>query len=75
MWLGFFYVFAGLCIVFVLGFMKFVSRSRFRDEDGDITTEVGFEEDPVGNVKKREYQFPTQEELEEPHMGQEKPFQ
>ncbi len=75
MWLTIFYVFFALCMIFVLGLLRLVSRSKFRSEDGDITTEVGFEEDPLGNVKKREYQFPSREELEEPHMGIEKIFQ
>lgn len=69
MWLTIFYVFFALCMIFVLGLLRLVSRSKFRNEDGDITTEVGFEEDPLGNVKKQEYQFPSQQELEEPHMA------
>lgn len=72
MWLVIFYVHAILCMGFVYGFSKLLSRSKFRDEDGDITTEVGFDEDALGNVKDHEYQFPSREELEEPHMGIEK---
>jgi hypothetical protein len=72
MWLAIFYVFTALCMIFVLGLMNLVSRSKFRSEDGDVTTEVGFEEDPLGNVKVQEHPFPSQEELEKPHVGMEK---
>ena len=75
MWLAVFYVFVSLCILFFLGFVKLVSRSKFRAEDGDITTEVGFEEDAQGNVKKHEYQSPSLNEVEKPHVGIEKVVQ
>jgi hypothetical protein len=72
MWLAIFYGFAALCIVFVLGLMRLVSSSKFRSEDGDVTTEVGFEEDPLGNVREQEHPFPSQEGLEKPHVGMER---
>ena len=70
-WLVLYYVVAIALIFLVMGAIRFLGRPRFRDDNGDITTEVGFEEDAVGHVK-RDFRSPTQNEIEEPHMAQEK---
>ncbi len=46
-WVLLFYAFAALCGAF-LWFMFHLSHPKFRDEIGDIISEVGYEEDAVG---------------------------
>jgi hypothetical protein len=49
-WLvGLFYLMALCCIAFVSGFYQLVNRPRFRNDQGDVSTEVGYEEDSVGH--------------------------
>jgi hypothetical protein len=62
-WLIGFYCFAALCGGFIW-FMMSLNRPRFRDDVGDVTTEVGYEEDSVG--------LPTTE-TEEPFRDNEGP--
>ncbi len=45
-----FYIFVGICLCFFWAFYRFVNQPKFRNEEGDLTTEVGYEEDSVGNV-------------------------
>ncbi len=45
-----FYVVCALIIFFFLWFYKLVNQPRFRDGEGDATTEAGYEEDGIGNV-------------------------
>ncbi len=66
-WLVAFYVFATLNILIVYAVSRILSRSKFRSEDGDISTEVGYEEDPAGNPRTQ-YRFPSQEEIDDPHI-------
>jgi hypothetical protein len=55
MWLVAWYLFCGILIVSLLGIWRWLNQPRFRDEMGDITTEVGYEEDSLGNVIHQEY--------------------
>ncbi|MBX9670416.1 MAG: hypothetical protein K2X93_22640 [Candidatus Obscuribacterales bacterium] len=71
-WVIAFYVFSILNILLLCAFSNLLSHPRFRSEDGDISTEAGYEEDPMGNIRKREYRFPTQDELDDPHVVMEK---
>lgn len=48
LWIIAFYVFAALCVGFFL-FMLNLSRPGFRDQMGDITSEVGYEENQYGD--------------------------
>lgn len=48
-WLvGLFYVMAFCCIGFVIWFYDVFNRPRFRNDQGDVSTEVGYEEDEFG---------------------------
>lgn len=67
-WLILFLIFATLNVFFVMWVMNFLSHPKFREEIGDLTTEVGYEEDPIGHIRKG-YRFPSQDELEDPHMA------
>lgn len=70
-WVLAFYIFTISAILLLRAFSNLLSHPRFRSEDGDVSTEAGYEEDPVGNIRN-EYRFPTQEELDEPHIVMEK---
>jgi hypothetical protein len=70
MWVVAFYVFSALCILFFLGFSRLLSHSKFRSDD-DRTTEVGYEEDSVGNLRGEDSDSKL-DDWEEPHMGVEK---
>lgn len=70
-WIVAFYTFAIFCILAFYALSNFLSHPKFRNDDGDISTEVGYEEDPVGHVRK-DYRFSSQDEMDEPHMGMEK---
>lgn len=48
-WIALWYAFCGLVVKGFLSFYDLVNKPRFRDSAGDITTEVGYDEDPVGN--------------------------
>lgn len=61
------YLFCGILIVAVLAMMRGLTHSKFRDDRGDTTTEVGYEEDPVGHDLG-----PTDETViheDEPHVS------
>lgn len=47
-WLLVFYIYCGALIAAGFWIYKVMHRPRFRDELGDITTEVGYEEDSIG---------------------------
>lgn len=64
-----FYIYAILNILAVIKFFKMVEEPRFRDDEGDVTTEVGYAEDPVGNVLHGTFREPSLDELEEPHIA------
>lgn len=44
------YGFCALNIAALLWIFKVLNRPKFRQSDGDITTEVGYEEDSTGHV-------------------------
>lgn len=46
-WLIAFYGFVALCVGFFF-FMLSLNHPRFRNDEGDLTTEAGYEEDSVG---------------------------
>ena len=62
------YIFCGVLIVAVLGGMRWLTHSRFRDDVGDKTTEVGYEEDSVGHDLRGAAE-PTNDFSEEPHVS------
>ena len=66
-----FWLFCLLCIGFFKLAIHIVGHPSFRNSDGDVSTEVGFEEDSVGQVKS-EFRYPTSDELDDPHVVQEK---
>jgi hypothetical protein len=47
-WLTLFYIYCGLLVAAYFLVYRLMHRPRFRDEHGDITTEVGYEEDSIG---------------------------
>jgi len=63
------YIFCGLNI-FALGlFMRRITHSRFRDDRGDVTTEVGYEEDCDGrDLKEGVEEFTDQSLHEQAHF-------
>jgi hypothetical protein len=61
------YFFCALLIMMVLGTMHGITHSKFRGEDGDETTEVGYEEDSVGR-NLHEYEEKTNDYVDEPHI-------
>ena len=69
MWIVAWYLFCGVLIAGLLAFWRFLSRPAFRDELGDITTEVGYEEDSFGNVHGQEYGSGVLPEAQQAHMG------
>lgn len=53
-WLiGAFYLFVACAIIFQKRFYKYLNAPRFRNDQGDRTLEVGYEEDSVGHVIKK----------------------
>ena len=62
-----YYIFSVLNILLVLRFFKWTNEPRFRDGDGDVTTEVGYAEDSTGHVL-HEFRDPTINEQEQPHI-------
>ncbi len=52
-------------------FIKFLGQPDFRNENGDMTTEVGYEEDSVGHIR-HEYRLASQDEIDDPHMAVER---
>lgn len=63
-----FYLFSIFNIICMLKFFNFTSRDKFRDEKGDITTEVGYEEDSMGNVIETPESVPRGGHTDEPHV-------
>ncbi len=66
-WLVLWYVFCALNIVAVLWMFKVLNRPKFRGSDGDITTEVGYEEDSTGHVLAEEVVEESQFAPDSPH--------
>ncbi len=50
LWIIAWYLFCGLLIFGLLSFWRWLNQPKFRESSGDITTEVGYEEDSLGNV-------------------------
>ena len=65
-----FYIFVGLCLGLLWLFYRFVNQPRFRNEEGDLTTEVGYEEDSVGNVISKLEASGHETHLTGPHIVQ-----
>lgn len=68
-WLIGYYIFCALLIAGVLWMFRVLNRPKFRDELGDITSEVGYEEDSVGNVQDQEFGQGVLPEATEAHIG------
>lgn len=47
---GLYYGIAALLIVFAVWFYRLINQPAFRNDSGDVSTEVGYEEDSYGNV-------------------------
>lgn len=62
------YIFCAMLISLVLFTMRGLTHSRFRDDDGDRTTEIGYEEDPVGH-ELNEQESTTNDSPSEPHIS------
>lgn len=54
-WILLWWAFCALLIFGVLTMFRMLNRQKFRDSIGDITSEVGYEEDSVGNVIQQEF--------------------
>ncbi len=67
LWLVLWYVFCALNIALLLWVFRALTQPRFRDEIGDITTEVGYEEDSCGRLVSG-YRTASSEEAAEPHI-------
>ncbi|MBZ0187785.1 MAG: hypothetical protein K8F91_16180 [Candidatus Obscuribacterales bacterium] len=65
----FFYLYSLINILALIKFFKLVDKPRFRDDRGDVTTEVGYAEDSQGNVLGTRYRHLSQEEIEDPHIA------
>jgi hypothetical protein len=61
------YGFCALNILAIIWMFKVLNRPKFRGEDGDITTEVGYEEDSTGHVLPHSFTEETQFEQDSPH--------
>lgn len=67
-WLALWYMFCALNIAFVVWMFRVLTRPAFRDEIGDVTTEVGYEEDATGRPLRGWFREVAGEECEDPHV-------
>lgn len=68
LWIFLWYVFCAVLICLFLCVFRALTRPRFRSEEGDITTEVGYEEDPTGRLRDGEHQEDTESSIDDPHI-------
>jgi hypothetical protein len=45
-----FYIFVFFCIIGFLAFYRLINNPSWRSDEGDISTEAGYEEDSLGNI-------------------------
>ena len=67
-WLILWYVFCAINIALVLWFIGMVNTPKFRDSDGDISTEVGYSEDPTGRKVDEKLPEASDHKVEDPHI-------
>jgi len=61
----------GFCAVLIMSIMymfRALNRPAFRSDEGDITTEVGYEEDPTGQLIKPGFGQASSTGQEDPHV-------
>jgi hypothetical protein len=69
LWIVGWYLFCALLITGLICVWRWLSQPRFRDSMGDITTEVGYEEDSMGNVHGQEFGAGVIPDTGEAHIG------
>ena len=69
MWIIAWYLFCGLLITGLLCVWRWLNQPKFRNSDGDITSEVGYEEDSVGHVHGQEFGQGVLPDASEAHVG------
>jgi hypothetical protein len=63
------YILSGLNIVLLRFVMRRLTHSRFRDDRGDITTEIGYEEDATGrDLNQQREDFSVNSLAEQAHF-------
>jgi len=67
-WLAIWYVFCAINIALVLYIFRVLNRPSIRSEIGDITTQVGYEEDETGKVLKTDWWSDPNAAPEESHV-------
>jgi len=66
-WIIGWYAFCVLNIMLMMWIFKVLNRPRYRGEDGDITTEVGYEEDSTGHVLPHPFEEGYEYDANQPH--------
>lgn len=69
MWIVAWYLFCGLLIAGLLSIWRLLSQPKYRDSMGDITTEVGYEEDSMGVPHDQEFGLGMLPESKATHIG------
>ncbi|MBI4533709.1 MAG: hypothetical protein HY711_07150 [Candidatus Melainabacteria bacterium] len=68
LWLVLWYLFCAALICLFLFVFHLLTRPSFRSDFGDITTEVGYEEDPTGCPLDAEHLEVSESEVADPHI-------
>jgi len=69
LWIIAWYLFCGMLIAGLLAVWRWLNQPKYRTSDGDITTEVGYEEDSIGNVRSQEYGSGVLPDSGDAHIG------
>ena len=68
-WIIAWYLFCAMLIAGLISVWRWLNQPKYRYEDGDITSEVGYEEDSLGNLRGQEFGAGLLPDANEGHVG------